>query len=396
MSAATSRPVRPGALVVLAVGTFTLGIDGNIFGGLLPQVAHDLAVPVAAAGQLTALFAIVYAVSSPVIAALAGSWDRRALMTAGMAVFIAGMLLQALGPSFPVVAAGRVVAALGAAAYQATAYSTAGLVSDDAHRARALSVVTTGSAVSLIAGLPFGILVGQLAGWRAAMWVLIALAALTTAAVWRLPAVHAPRLPLATRLRVLRNPVALAVLAGTATSLAPFFALTSYLPPLLGTAGTGVVVATLAIGVGQVAGTSLVPRLVQSRGPRPVLIAGTTITLLAAAALIALRQDLAAALPVLAVLGFAGGIVVVPQQARLFTLIPDLAPVAVGLNGSAIYIASALGAGITGAAYQAAGIPAIAITAAVLAVIGVGIAIAVHPIAGRAPATDAAAGSSPI
>lgn len=394
MTAAASRSVRPGALVVLAVGTFTLGIDGNVFGGLLPQVAHDLSVPVAAAGQLTALFAIVYAVSSPVIAALAGSWDRRALMTAGMAVFIAGMLLQALGPGFAVVAAGRVVAALGAAAYQATAYSTAGLVSDDAHRARALSVVTTGSAVSLIAGLPFGILIGQLAGWRAAMWVLIALAALTTAAVWRLPAVHAPRLPLAARLRVLRNPVALAVLAGTVTSLAPFFALTSYLPPLLGTAGTAVVVATLAIGVGQVAGTSLVPRLVQARGPRPVLIAGMTITLLAAAALIALRQNLAAALPVLAVLGFAGGIVVVPQQARLFTLIPDLAPVAVGLNGSAIYIASALGAGVTGITYQAAGTSAIATTAAVLGVIGLGTAFAVHPVAGRSPATGAAAGSN--
>lgn len=292
------------------------------------------------------------------------------------------------------VAAGRVIAALGAAAYQATAYATAGLVSDDAHRARALSVVTTGSAVSLIAGLPFGILIGQIAGWRTAMWVLIALAALTAAAVWRLPAVHAPRLPLAARLRVLRNPVALAVLAGTITSLAPFFALTSYLPPLLGTAGTAIVIATLTIGVGQVAGTTLVPRLVQAPGPRLVLIVGTTITLSAAVALTAVGQDLAVALPVLTVLGFAGGIVVVPQQARLFTLIPDLAPVAVGLNGSAIYIASALGAGITGAIYQAAGTLAIAITAAVLAVIGVGVAIAVNPITGRTQVTHASAGSS--
>ena len=104
------------------------------------------------------------------IAALTGSWDRRTLLAAGMAVFVIGMLLQATGPNFPAVASGRVVAALGAAAYQANAYATAGLLSDEAHRAQSLA---------LVAGLPFGILVGQAWGWRDAMWILVALAAIS-------------------------------------------------------------------------------------------------------------------------------------------------------------------------------------------------------------------------
>jgi DHA1 family inner membrane transport protein len=41
---------------------------------------------------------------------------------------------------------------------------------------------------------------------------------------------------------------------------------------------------------------------------------------------------------------------VVPQQHRLFATVPKLAPVAVGLNGSAIYIGSALGAAPGGVA----------------------------------------------
>ena len=135
---AAPRTLRTADLVMLSIGTFTLGVDGFVLSGLLPQVAASLHVSASTAGQLTTLFALVYAVSSPVIAAAAGAWDRRVLLTAGMGVFVAGMIVQATGPDFPAVAAGRVLAALGAAAYQATAYSTAGILSDDSRRARSL------------------------------------------------------------------------------------------------------------------------------------------------------------------------------------------------------------------------------------------------------------------
>src|SRR6202000_15510 len=94
-------------LLILAIGTSTLGVDGFVLSGLLPQVAASLHVSASTAGQLTTLFALVYAVSSPVIAAAAGAWDRRALLTAGMGVFVAGMIVQATGPDFAAVAGGR-------------------------------------------------------------------------------------------------------------------------------------------------------------------------------------------------------------------------------------------------------------------------------------------------
>lgn len=46
----------------------------------------------------------------------------------------------------------------------------------------------------------------------------------------------------------------------------------------------------------------------------------------------------------MAVLGFSAGLTIVPHQRRLFAVAPKLAPVAVGLNDSGIYIATALGA----------------------------------------------------
>lgn len=57
----------------------------------------------------------------------------------------------------------------------------------------------------------------------------------------------------------------------------------------------------------------------------------------------------------MAALGLAIGLTVVPQQHRLFATVPALAPIAVGLNGSTIYIGSALGAAAGGLALTVGG-----------------------------------------
>jgi DHA1 family inner membrane transport protein len=371
---AATRMLRTADLLILSTGTFTLGVDGFVLSGLLPQVAASLHVSAGTAGQLTTLFALVYAVSSPIIAAVAGAWDRRALLAAGMAVFVVGMIVQATGPDFDAVAAGRVLAALGAAGYQATAYSTAGILSADAHRARSLAVVAGGSSVALVAGLPFGILVGQALGWRAAMWVLAALAVASAVAVWLLPPAHAPRLSLRQRGQALADPRVLGIVTGTITVLTPVFLIIAYLPAIMHAPGTWIAVAMLAYGAGQATGTILVPRLIRRRSARTALIYGACGITTAAAVLTATRTTDATAAVTMTALGFSAGLTIVPQQHRLFAVVPRLAPVAVGLNGSGIYIATALGAAAGGAALATGGSTAPAVTAAIIGLLAITVA----------------------
>ena len=369
-----ARRLRTVDLLILSIGTFTLGVDGFVLAGLLPQVAASLHVSVSTAGQLTTLFALAYALGSPVIAAAAGNWDRRALLATGMTVFLVGIIVQATGPDFAVVACGRVLAALGAAGYQATAYSTAGILSDDEHRARSLAVVAGGSSVAIVAGLPFGILVGQTWGWRSAMWVLVVLAALSILAVRLLPPAHAPRMSLRQRGKALTDPRVLGILAGTVTVLTPAFIVIAYLPAIMHTSGAWIVVAVLAYGIGQVAGTVLVPRLIRRRSARTALLLGACGVTVVTAVLTFTRTVPVAATVTMAGLGLAIGLSVVPQQHRLFATVPKLAPVAVGLNGSAIYIGSALGAALGGVALSVGGIIAPTITAATIGLLAVVIA----------------------
>ncbi|HVR10463.1 MAG TPA: MFS transporter [Thermoanaerobaculia bacterium] len=367
----TVRTLRTADLLILSIGTFTLGVDGFVLSGLLPQVAASLHVSASTAGQLTTIFALVYAVGSPVIAAAAGAWDRRVLLAAGMAVFVAGVVIQATGPDFAAVAAGRVLAALGAAGYQATAYSTAGILSGDEQRARSLAVVAGGSAVALVAGLPFGILIGHAWGWRAAMWVLVVLALLASAAVWLLPPASAPRLSLRERGQALADPRVLAILVSTVTVLTPVFLIIAYLPAIMRTAGAWIVVAMLAYGTGQVAGNFVVPRLIRRRSARTALLYGACGITAVTAVLTASRTTDAGATATMAALGFCAGLTIVPQQHRIFAAVPRLAPVAVGLNGSGIYIATALGAAVGGAALAIGGSAALAITAAVIGLVAI-------------------------
>jgi MFS transporter, DHA1 family, inner membrane transport protein len=55
------------------------------------------------------------------------------------------------------------------------------------------------------------------------------------------------------------------------------------------------------------------------------------------------------------VTGAFGGMLMVPQQHRLFTLAPDAPTVALGLNGSAIYVGAGLGSALGGSVLAATG-----------------------------------------
>ena len=365
--------LRPWQLGVLAAGTFTLGVDAFVLSGLLPHIAADLSVSVSTAGQLTTIFSIVYAVGSPIIATLTGRWDRRVLLGGGLALFLVGMAGQALATTFTIMVVGRAVAALGAAAFQSNAYVLAGVLAGEARRGRALAAVTAGTSLSTVLGVPIGVLLGQWWGWRVVLWIIVVLAALTAVVVPRLPRAFVPPTAMRIRLGVLVRPSVLAVLAATVLVVAPTFLLLGYLPEVLGTSamGTRLVLVLLTSGVGAVAGNRLVGKLVDTRGALPVLLTGIGGVAVSYGVLVAAQDWYVPTLLIVFVIGAFGGLTITPQQHRLFVVAPDVATVALGLNGSAIYLGAAVGAALGGATLSLFGASAIPAAAGLLAALGV-------------------------
>ena len=344
-----SRNLQAPELLILAIGAFTLSVDRYLLTGLLPQVSGDLHVPASAVGQLATLFGLVFAVASPVVAALTEAWERRVLLAIGMAVFLAGIVLQATASGFPIVTTGSVLAGLGATAYMPTAYCSAGLLSDQANRARSLAVIANGATAALVVGAPLAIRVGQLWEWRPSLWILAALAIAAIIPLRVLPPIIAPPAPQG-RWKILADARVLSLIGVTAVVMTPEFLAVTYLPTILHASGSLVPIALLAFGGGGFVGTTVVPLLVNWRGARfAVLVGACGVTAFTALLAVTSATQIGAVATMFAV-GVSGALTVVPQHHRLIALVPAAAaPVAIGLNGSALYVGgavlAALGAG---------------------------------------------------
>ncbi|GAA1026492.1 MFS transporter [Amycolatopsis albidoflavus] len=370
--------------MILAMGTFVLGVDGFVLPGLLANISRDLSVSVATAGQLTTVFAVAYAVGSPVIATLAGRADRRLVIGAGMSTFLGGMLLQAAGPTFGTVLAGRVVAALGAAAFQANAFAVAGVLAPAERRARAFAVIGAGSSLAAVLGVPLGLLIGQVWGWRGTLWTIAALA--TAAAVLAgifVPSMTLPATTMRERLAVLVNPRILTLLAVSALVLAPSFLLIAYASAVVGISSPGsanaILVALLVNGAGFFLGNRLVGWVTDRFASLRVIAAGLGVVVVAAASLGVVQRWFVPTLVVLFLLGVLGSMLFIPQQNRVFAAGGDVAAVALSLNGSMNYVGTAIGAGAGGLVLANAGPEWLGPAAALLAALVLAVALSTAP-----------------
>ncbi|MEV1046276.1 MFS transporter [Streptomyces sp. NPDC049916] len=375
------------------MGTFVLGIDGFVLPGLLPAISADLQVSVAAAGQLMTAFGVTYAVGSPVIAALTGRLDRRVVICVGMTVFLLGMVLQAAGPTYGVVMSGQVVAALGAAAFQANAFAVAGALAAPERRSRAFALIAAGTSLAAVVGLPFGLLVSQLWGWRGALWAIAALATVTAVlAGLFVPSVILPTTALRERLAVLVDPRILALLTVSALIILPQYLLGSYVSALVDISSPGdnaaVAIALLVYGVGVFVGNRLVGRFADRFSSLTVIVVGLGIVVLNSALLSAVQFWLLPTLAALFILGLVGLSLVVPQQNRVFVAGGDTAVVALSLSGAMNHVGAAVGAGAGGVVLSGAGARWLAPTAGALALCVIAVVLITateHPHRASAP-----------
>ncbi len=101
-------------------------------------------------------------------------------------------------------------------------------------------------------------------------------------------------------------------------------------------------------------------------------LAGSTGVAACCVALIPLHARYPALLILLLGLGSFFGLTVTPQQHRIFALMPDVATVVLGLNGSAIYVGAGIGAALGGVVVATGGAAWLPVTAVVVAAAAAG------------------------
>src|SRR3569833_910327 len=154
----------------LARGAFAIGAEGFVIASLLPAVSADTGVTIVQGGYLVLAFALAYAVGAPVLASVTGHRDRRTTLTLSMLFFALGNVIAGLAHSYEQLLIARLVMALAAGLYAATAQATAVAISEPHHRARAISVLVGGTTIAVAFGAPLGARIATWAGWRGTFW----------------------------------------------------------------------------------------------------------------------------------------------------------------------------------------------------------------------------------
>ncbi|WP_280305345.1 MFS transporter [Nocardia neocaledoniensis] len=268
------------ALGALALGAFGIGLTEFVLVGLLGVIGDDLSISVPSAGLLVTGYAAGVAVGAPLMTALGVRVPRKTMLASLLGIFVAGNLLSAVAPTYELLLAGRIVAALTHGAFFGIgAVVAADLVAPE-RRAGAIATMFTGLTLANVAGVPLGTALGQAFGWRSTFWAVTAVGVAALAAVLALvPPQPRESVDLRAQLAVFARVQVWSALLITALGFGAVFAVFTFFEPIL-TEVTGLPDAAVpwllvVFGVGLFGGNLVGGRLAD-RAVLPTLIGALT------------------------------------------------------------------------------------------------------------------------
>ncbi|MDH6629651.1 DHA1 family inner membrane transport protein [Streptomyces sp. LBL] len=360
----------PGGLIALALGGFGIGLTEFLIAGLLPQVASSFAVSEAAAGWLISGYALSVAIGAIALTAATARLPRKGVLIGLVVLFVLGNLLSALAPNYPVMLFGRIVAALCHGSFFGIGSLVARSLVAPEKKSRAVAVMFAGLTVANVLGVPFGALVGERWGWRAAFWAVTAIGVIALAGIVALvPAGAAEAAPsavtgradsvpadsLRAQFRAFRSWQVWLTLTATALSYGGMFGAFSYIAYTFtevgGFSSEDVAWLLMVYGVGLVVGNLVGGRAADQDRDRALVLSlvGLTITL----AVFGLLAGSATASVILVFLMGLSGFASVPGMITRVTDFAHGAALAASANVSASNIGNALGAWLGGLAITA-------------------------------------------
>jgi len=373
----------------LLVGTLTLAVCVNFlvalaFGPFLPYIASELSLPIALVGQIPGAITLGAGFLGFLVGPVAERLGYRVTVGLGVAGVAVSAAVVSLAQGFVFLIVGATIAAIGRAIINPMAWTISGSVFEAGQaRQRALGWSLAGVPLAGIVGIPLLSALGELFGWRSAFIAVTAGACVTAVlCVWIVPtlreavandessATYADVWRVFVSGSAVRNLIGASLLssAGTWTVwtyIGAFFAQQH-------SAGLQYVSAVyLVCGVGLLVGNVVVARLLRHRAPLRVLL----ICRLAAAILYGLALSIplgaVAATAVLATAMFCVGTSQVVTADMLVGASTAGRATVLAVNGSALSLGAALGAGLGGAALALGGYAAISGCAGLVSVLGV-------------------------
>ncbi|MCM3170855.1 MFS transporter [Paenibacillus sp. MER 99-2] len=175
-------------LLALAMAGFICILTESLPAGLLPQIAQDLGVTEALAGQLVTLYAVGSLLAAIPLTTATRSWRRRPLLLLCIIGFLVFNTITALSSSYVLTLVARFFAGVSAGVLWGMTAGYARRMVPDSLKGRAMAVAMIGTPLALALGVPLGTFFGAYTGWRFIFGVVSLLAVVLIGWVlWKVP-----------------------------------------------------------------------------------------------------------------------------------------------------------------------------------------------------------------
>lgn len=178
-------------VAALGVAAFVMVTTEFMPVGLLPTIAADLHQTEGRTGLMVTLPGLLAAVSAPAMIAFAGRLDRRHVLAGLLSLLALSNLIVFLSTSFELMLFGRALMGVAVGGFW-TVGGSLGPRLQPGNQAKAGAVILSGVSLGMVAGVPAGVFLSELLGWRWAFgmagFVALAVLALLLAVMPSLPA----------------------------------------------------------------------------------------------------------------------------------------------------------------------------------------------------------------
>lgn len=153
-----------------------LGCNEFMVVGVLSNIARSYHVSLSTIGFLVTSFALIYAISTPIVTTLTSRFDRYWLLMVLMGIFLLANTLTALAPNLFWLFASRILTASVAGTLITTIYLYVNLLTPMAKKPLVIAWVGAGFSIASVIGVPIGTTIATLANWH---WSFLLISALT-------------------------------------------------------------------------------------------------------------------------------------------------------------------------------------------------------------------------
>jgi MFS transporter, DHA1 family, purine base/nucleoside efflux pump len=170
----------------LMIVSFVIGMVELIISGILDLIAEDLHITLGQAGHLITIFSLIFAVASPILLLMTAKIERKKLTLISLFIFLIGNIVTVFSANYSILFTGRIITATSGALLIILCLVMAPSLVEAKYRGRAIGIVSMGVSGSLVLGVPLGLFLGNLYGWRAPFVLITVLTVLSIIGVYYL------------------------------------------------------------------------------------------------------------------------------------------------------------------------------------------------------------------